>query len=434
MNQCEDIFTLYILVTTNCNLNCLSCAHGCDHDNNPYYLSLEELENILIQIKKNQPTIKGHLINNICLTGGDPLTHPQIIQFCKLIRFYFPDIFLNVSTNGILLLKYTEEELLYFKNVLHIDFSISIYPDSNLLKIYEKLFQLNEKHYLNLAINDSHFYFSKQSKINNDIEFPRTRFQNDKCDIKLKNHNYVIFFKNNIYNCWCDIQNLQKHYPFEETDNLNINNLTPNLELAHIKKHSLCTLCDYSDDSPGGNWLLWQHTNNKDFAQLIFENNLLELFLNHYDIFYKLEYDYKNQLEILNNPLFLKFFNDRNNPDEYRFTMVRFLTGEGDIFIPFNKKNDKLQELLLSQKNIEKYNIYLISLNTPEEEMREIYNTLPMYDGQSPLNIYYLKAHSLYDAYNQFIEHSHCKKKILIDIQDLTPLENPNFLNERGIN
>ena len=268
------------------------------------------------------------------------------------MRCYFPDIFLNVSTNGILLLKYTEEELLYFKNVLHIDFSISIYPDSNLLKIYEKLFQLNEKHYLNLAINDSHFYFSKQSKINNNIEFPRTRFQNDKCDIKLKNHNYVIFFKNNIYNCWCDIQNLQKHYPFEETDNLNINNLITNLELAHIKKHSLCNLCEYSDDSPGGNWLIWQHTNNKDFAQLVFKNNLLELFLNHYDIFYKLEYDYKNQLEILNNPLFLKFFNDRNNPDEYRFTMVRFLNGEGDIFIPFNKKNDKLQKLLFYQKNI----------------------------------------------------------------------------------
>ena len=46
------------------------------------------------------------------LLGGEPFLHPQLIELCQIAREIFPDIFLNILTNGIILSdNYPEEKL-----------------------------------------------------------------------------------------------------------------------------------------------------------------------------------------------------------------------------------------------------------------------------------------------------------------------------------
>lgn len=43
-------------------------------------------------------------INSIKVLGGEPLLHPEIVKIMEIIRSYYPDSYLEIATNGLLLL------------------------------------------------------------------------------------------------------------------------------------------------------------------------------------------------------------------------------------------------------------------------------------------------------------------------------------------
>ena len=67
-------------------------------------------------------------IKTLMLLGGEPFLHPQLIELCKIAREIFPDILLNILTNGIILSdNYPEEKINELKS-LNVLTSISQYP------------------------------------------------------------------------------------------------------------------------------------------------------------------------------------------------------------------------------------------------------------------------------------------------------------------
>ncbi|MDR0551496.1 MAG: 4Fe-4S cluster-binding domain-containing protein [Spirochaetaceae bacterium] len=115
------LFPVEIHVVEHCNLNCKTCNHfSCLAREE--YLDPENFEKdikCLSEITKRLYQIK--------LLGGEPLLHPRLTCFFPIVRKYFPDTPLQLTTNGILLTKQPEQFWLDCrKNKVLI--SISQYP------------------------------------------------------------------------------------------------------------------------------------------------------------------------------------------------------------------------------------------------------------------------------------------------------------------
>jgi organic radical activating enzyme len=99
-----DSFFFEIHIVEHCNLNCNGCAHfSCLADEE--YLDTKTFDadcQRISQITKN--------ITVIDINGGEPLLHPELTSFFKIVRKYFLNkTQLKLSTNGILLASQTDE-------------------------------------------------------------------------------------------------------------------------------------------------------------------------------------------------------------------------------------------------------------------------------------------------------------------------------------
>lgn len=411
--------TFFLFITNNCNLKCLGCMQSCDRIINPYYMSIKELEECLITLSSKDFTINNKKITSIHLTGGDPLTHPEWRNFCKLIHQYLPDINIDISTNGLLLNKISDQELIDLYQKYSVHFQLSLYADKNLLLMYKKIIQRFKKLNTHLTIGgNSHFFFSKQERT---VPKKNNNGYTIDCYNVLSKQNYVIFYKGKIYSCWKDINILQKENNHLIDDAYTLNMHTPK-ELVQNKSHYYCNICKSNNGAGGQEFILWQH--HSQYAEEVFNSNLKELFVYNYQLYYQLQHECKKHIEILSDELFQQFL-----PKEQKhYTNIRFLKGKGDIFIPFS--NDfSIKKLLLflnNIKDIDKYNIYFISIKTESKIEEKIYsNFLPFYPG-SKLNNYFLKANNLFDAYKTFLNNSYLHNKFIIDIEqnnfELLPL------------
>ena len=90
---------LHIHLTDHCNLNC----RGCD---NFSPLSPEVFADIAV-FERDCARISelSDGLQEIQILGGEPLLHPQVIDFLNIARKYFPKATLKMVTNGVLLLK-----------------------------------------------------------------------------------------------------------------------------------------------------------------------------------------------------------------------------------------------------------------------------------------------------------------------------------------
>ena len=412
--------TLFIFITNNCNLKCLGCMQSCDRITNPYYMSIQELEECLKILQKRQFTVHGHTITTIHLTGGDPLTHPQWKLFCKLIHEYVPNMLIDISTNGLLLNKLTDNELKQLDSEYRVTFQLSIYSDINLLNMYKKIInRLNNLQIRFTFEGGSHFFFSKQEKTT-DREDPNKGYQ-ERCKKMLDEQDHVILYKGKIYSCWKDI-NIQQREEHLNDDGI-LFNLETSTELIQNKKHYYCDICKYHNGSGGEEFILWQHHHKK--AEEIFNYNLKELYINNYPLYYSLQHDCKKNLEVLQDELFQKFLPE----NQKYYTNIRFLNGKGDIFIPFtNNISIQLKNFLNNIQDIEHYNIYLISIKSSPENEEKVYNMFLPFNRGEKLNNYFLKANNLFDAYKTFLNNSYLSNKFIIDIEqnnfELLPLQN----------
>ena len=88
-----------IHIAEHCNLNCKCCSHFSPLAKDGF-LSLQDFEK---QIKRISQLTKK--LRYVLLVGGEPLLHPQVCGFIEIVRKYFPDTPIELTTNGILLPK-----------------------------------------------------------------------------------------------------------------------------------------------------------------------------------------------------------------------------------------------------------------------------------------------------------------------------------------
>ena len=101
----HELPTLYhfdVHITDHCNLNC----RGCGHFSNlcpPTFLDLEAF-------RSDMAAMAAKLcIEQIYLLGGEPLLHPQVSEFIRVAREFFPDTRIYVVTNGSLVMRQDDE-------------------------------------------------------------------------------------------------------------------------------------------------------------------------------------------------------------------------------------------------------------------------------------------------------------------------------------
>lgn len=121
---------VYIEITNNCNLNCSFCS---PMKKEKRFMTLEEFDHILKEVSKVTKVIYLHV-------KGEPLLHPQIIEFLKLTEKY--NLKVNITTNGILFPKLVEK-LKGCKTLHKINFSL--HCEQNIKDYEEKIFESVEK-------------------------------------------------------------------------------------------------------------------------------------------------------------------------------------------------------------------------------------------------------------------------------------------------
>jgi MoaA/NifB/PqqE/SkfB family radical SAM enzyme len=119
------IENLVIPLVEHCNLKCRGCDHCAPLAEEIYY-SVDDFSKDMARLRF---LTKGN-IGRIKLMGGEPLLHPQILEFVKISRELFQDSEIIIVTNGILLSKQTPD----FWETLH-SFNVNISPTVYPLKI-----------------------------------------------------------------------------------------------------------------------------------------------------------------------------------------------------------------------------------------------------------------------------------------------------------
>ena len=86
---------IYLEITNACNLNCPFCSYDKGHS----FLTLEEIDNYLTQIKEFCDYIYLHIL-------GEPLLHPDFNRILDLLDS--KEMHLQLVTNGTLLSRYPD--------------------------------------------------------------------------------------------------------------------------------------------------------------------------------------------------------------------------------------------------------------------------------------------------------------------------------------
>ena len=82
---------LFFEITNRCNLSCKHCGSNCTGRGQS--LALEDVEKTLTEVRAEKPMI--------CLTGGEPMLHPQIFEMGQLVRSM--GLFWGMTTNATLI-------------------------------------------------------------------------------------------------------------------------------------------------------------------------------------------------------------------------------------------------------------------------------------------------------------------------------------------
>lgn len=157
---------LEIHLVDHCNLNCKGCGHFSSLSP-PAFLDISEFEDDLIQLKKHFKEI-----GQLRLMGGEPLLHPECLQFLEIARSIYKNTRLSLVTNGILLPK-TDKVFLNTLSRLNVEVQITFYSELHQnIKAYSEIleesgvkfeFEGKTNFYKHLSLENSH---SKQEAIN----------------------------------------------------------------------------------------------------------------------------------------------------------------------------------------------------------------------------------------------------------------------------
>ena len=99
----STIETIEIHIVEHCNLQCKGCVHFAPLANEEF-LSIEEFKDDLIRMYE----LTNGNIKIFNILGGEPLLHPECLEFLKVTREIFPNSNVKLVTNGILLPEQTD--------------------------------------------------------------------------------------------------------------------------------------------------------------------------------------------------------------------------------------------------------------------------------------------------------------------------------------
>lgn len=134
-------------------MNCNNCTHFSPFAKTKY-IDIDIYKKDLLRLK----SLIGGSIKRIILMGGKPLLHPLIKDFFKITRDIFPNVELQLLTNGILLKNMNE---VFWKSCKKYNIQINITPYPININ-YVDIYNLVLKHKLKLFIYDDGNTFNKK--------------------------------------------------------------------------------------------------------------------------------------------------------------------------------------------------------------------------------------------------------------------------------
>jgi ABC-2 type transport system ATP-binding protein len=167
----KDSYFPYSLEThlvDHCNLKCKGCSHFAPLVDGEVFTDIEVFKRDFSRLKQ----LFEH-IYEIRLMGGEPLLHPELLTFCHFIRNLYPNTNVSIYTNGILLLKMSDDfwKTCSENNIL---VKITYYPiDLRVAEIRRKA----KEHNVRLKIPKQIKHFFKHFNIDGDSD-PKASFLN----------------------------------------------------------------------------------------------------------------------------------------------------------------------------------------------------------------------------------------------------------------
>lgn len=405
-------------ITSMCNLNCTNCSVFCGL-REPYFITIEEFEQ---QLKKMATILP---LNFVSFCGGEPTLHPQFIDLCKKFFEIEPQGHLQIITNGTLLNKIADKDLEYLSK-FDIIFAITLYPKLEYIKILQDFEKKCKQYNIQIDGHGIRPYFGKYDYNVSGTNDPEDFYY--LCEKSKIEHSFVIF-KNRIYNCCIAPDYNCIGLPKEEQDSIPLNKLNDIEQLLIFGNHSY-TSCKYctANRTIGQPLHFWHQ--QKDVPSEYF-SSLIDLYLNNYNLYYKLQHTFGEIPECLQNDYFLNWENKEEHAicDPVSHFKKRFFDGQLDILIPFDKSGNiiNMQQQLLNQKDIEKCNLYFIGINAGSQVEFSVYSTfIPLNDRI--ISIWYLKANSFEQALQVFYDNSFINKKLILSNYKL--LYNNNLFND----
>lgn len=239
-------------VVDHCNLKCWGCDHFAPLAKEKF-ASITDFENDI----KRLSSLTNKELEIIKLMGGEPLLHPEIIQFMKISRKFFPNTRIEIVTNGILLNKQNEE----FWNACK-ENNITIVPTKYPLNVdYDRAKETAK----NNAVKYE-YYGNRETALKTSYHIPLDIEGKQNTTENFANcfhaNNCVMLKNGKIYTCTVapNIEHFNKYFgyniPLSERDGIDIykvENINEILEFL-AKPVPFCKYCNVKERSFGHEW------------------------------------------------------------------------------------------------------------------------------------------------------------------------------------
>lgn len=371
-------------------------------------MSIEEFTETIQLLYKNL----GNVMKRLMILGGEPLLHPQLIEFIKTARQYIPNsIQIDVLTNGIIL----DKNIDFYSNFAveqDISFLVSPYPLD--------YFNLFRQSYPNIGFMATRLTYQWPQV---DLSGAQSNSYTDcpvytlPCFIIRDKKIHMCPFSACIH-CFSDTFN-QSIYPIEQ-DYLDLNTVNEKQLINFISKgpEHICQFCHHSDND---NSYYWHQGTNK-----LQDYNLSQrqLYFNNYEKYEQLVlgnkiYNILNQTKNQDQSL-LKFLDDLYYSTGFdHYQLNRRQKSKIDIIIPYKDINQQiifnLYKNLLELKNNDTIFIYFISNKSTQDDL--IWNYFEQWE-----NVIFLKENQYIGpgaARNKGLENSYGETIFFLDVDDL---------------
>lgn len=123
-NNLPTLSRLEVHVCDKCNLNCRGCTHYCNVKAEDRFVDINDFEKDIKEVSKKLN------FQEIKILGGEPLLHPNLIEFFRIAREVYPSNKIILTTN-LILLDTMKEDFWEGMKKYNIVFQLTKYPPMN---------------------------------------------------------------------------------------------------------------------------------------------------------------------------------------------------------------------------------------------------------------------------------------------------------------